>query len=340
VASLLLFSGCRLSYLFQVAAGQYQLLNGAVPVEEAIKNDSLTQNQREHLALVQRIKEFGETELGLKKTSSYQTVNLDPRQPTIYVVSACPKDRLYPVTWWFPVVGDMPYLGFFDLESARAEKQKLLEKDMDAFIGMTEAYSTLGWFKDPLTRNLIGASTLDFVETILHEMAHATFYVKGQGEFNEGLAMLVGKEGALLFMERTFGPSHPLSQEARKSIHDERLFSSFLGSLVDELNHVYGSPLSHQEKLAEREKVFAASLERFKLVKSQFQTQRFMPFERAPMNNAFLVSVMVYHRPYLLFEQALHRCDNSIKHMLLWLKNMAQEDGNMLVMMKERLERT
>jgi predicted aminopeptidase len=339
-ASLLLLPGCRLTYLFQVAEGQYHLLNGAVPLGEAMKNDSLDQNQRAHLALVQSIKEFGETELGLKKTSCYQTVNLDPHQPTIYVVSACPKDRLDPVTWWFPVVGNMPYLGFFDLESARLEKKKLLGKDLDVYIGAAEAYSTLGWFKDPLTLNLIGASTLDFVETILHEMTHATLYMKGQGEFNEGLATLVGKEGALLFMERTFGPSHPLSQEARKSIHDERLFSSFLSSLIDELNHVYQSPLTYQEKLVEREKVFASSLERFKLLKSQFQTQRFVPFERAPMNNAFLVSVAVYHRPFLLFERALHRRGHSVKNMLQWLKSMAHEDGNMLVMMKERLERT
>ncbi len=339
-ASLLLFSGCGLSYLFHAVAGEYQLLNGAVPVGEAMKNPSLSQSERAHLALVGRIKEFGVTELGLKKTSSYQTVNLEPHQPTIYVVCACPKDRLHPVTWWFPVVGNMPYLGFFDLESARLEKQKLVEKDLDAFIGVADAYSTLGWFKDPLTRNLIEASTLDFVETILHEMTHATLYVKGQGEFNEGLAVLVAKEGALLFMEKTFGPSDPLTEQARKSIHDERLFSSFLASLVDELNHVYQSPLSYQEKLAEREKVFASSLERFKLIESQFQTERFAPFEHAPMNNAFLISVMIYHRPYLLFEQALHRCGNSIKDMLQWLKNMAQEDGNMLVMMKERLERT
>jgi predicted aminopeptidase len=339
-ASLLLFSGCGLTYMFQAAAGEYQLLHGAVPVEKALQNPSLSQSERAHLALVERIKEFGVSELGLKKTSSYQTVNLEPHQPSVYVVSACPKDRLHPVTWWFPIVGNMPYLGFFDLESARLEKQKLVEKDLDVFIGVADAYSTLGWFKDPLTRNLIDASTLDFVETILHEMTHTTLYVKGQGEFNEGLAMLVAKEGALLFMEKTFGPSDPLTQEARKSIHDERLFSYYLASLVDELNHVYHSPLTYQEKLAERDKVFASSLERFKLLKSQFQTGRFARFEHAPMNNAFLISVMIYHRPYLLFERALHRCDNSIKDMLQWLKYMAQEDGNMLVVMKKRLERT
>jgi predicted aminopeptidase len=339
IVSSLSLSGCRLGYLFQVTAGQYRLLNGAVPVSEAIKNDSLSQSVKDHLALVERIKEFGETELGLKKTSNYETVNLEPLQASIYVVSASPKDRLSPVTWWFPVVGHMPYLGFFDPEDARLEKQKLLEKDLDAFVGRTQAYSTLGWFRDPLTLNLINTPTLDFVETILHEMTHSTFYVKGQGEFNEGLAMLVGKEGARLFMEKTFGPSHPLSQEAQKSIHDERLFSSFLASLADDLNRLYQSPMSYEEKLSEREKVFASAMARFRMIKGEFQTKQFLHFERAPMNNAFLVSVVIYHRPYRLFEKALRHCGHSIKDTLQWLRTMAQEDGNMLLMMQERLEK-
>jgi predicted aminopeptidase len=324
--------------MFQAAAGEYRLLHGAVPVEKALQNPSLSQRERAHLALARRIKEFGVTELGLKETSSYETANLEP-QPAVYVVAACPKDRLEPVTWWFPVVGNVPYLGFFDLESARLEKKKLVEKDLDAFIGVADAYSTLGWFRDPLTRNLIDASTLDFVETILHEMTHATLYVKGQGEFNEGLAVLVAKEGGLQFMEKNFGPSDPLTKEAQESVHDERLFSHFLASLVDELNQVYQSPMSYQEKLAEREKVFASFLVRFKLLKSQFQTGQFAHFDDAPMNNAFLISLMIYHRHYLLFEQAFHRCGNSIKDMLQWLENMNRKGGNMLVMMQERLER-
>jgi predicted aminopeptidase len=138
-----------------------------------------------------------------------------------------------------------------------------------------DAYSTLGWFKDPLTLNLIENPTVDLVETILHEMTHATLYLKGQGTFNEGLAMLVGKRGSYVFMKETFGPDHPLTIEAQKSIEDERVFSSFLRPLLEELNQLYASPMTYEEKLREREKVFVLALERFKSLSGKLKTPRF-----------------------------------------------------------------
>ena len=201
-------TGCQISYLFHAAAGQFRFLYHAVPVEEALQQESLPAAEKRRLSLVSRIKAFGENELGLKKSDNYETINLKDQSP-VYTVSASPKDKLALVTWWFPVAGHVPYLGFFDLEAARRERDRLLAKDLDTFVGRAEAYSTLGWFKDPLSLNLIQGSDLNLVETILHEMTHTTLYVKGQGEFNEGLAQLIGKRGALLFLEQTFGPSTP-----------------------------------------------------------------------------------------------------------------------------------
>ncbi len=108
---LILFcAGCDLAYLFHAAAGQFRLLNDSIPIEEALNNSSLTPAQEARLRLVARIKDFGEKELGLKKTENYETVYLvSPLRP-IYTVSAAPKDRLSQKTWWFPIVGDMPYL--------------------------------------------------------------------------------------------------------------------------------------------------------------------------------------------------------------------------------------
>ena len=246
-------SGCQVSYLFHAAAGQLRLLYHAVPVEDVLQRDSLPEAERKRLSLVSRVKDFGENELGLKKSESYQTINLKDQSP-IFTVSASPKDKLALKTWWFPVAGHVPYLGFFDLEAARKERDGLAAEGFDAFVGKAEAYSTLGWFNDPLTLNLIQGSDLNLVETILHEMTHATLYVKGQGEFNEGLAQLVGKRGALLFFEQTFGPSHPATVEARDSIADEILFSSFLISLLSELDALYkeGTALLRAEALGER----------------------------------------------------------------------------------------
>jgi len=339
VALLSTLSGCRLVYLFRVAAGQIQLLNGAIPVEEALKLDSLSESLKLHISLAEKVKEFGETELGLKKTANYGTVNLDPDRGRIYALSASHKDRLLPVTWWFPLVGSLPYIGFFDLDSARSEQRRLIEKDLDTVIGRVDAYSTLGWFKDPLTLNLIENSSIDLVETILHEMTHATLYLKGQGEFNEGLATLVGKEGAFLFMKETFGPSDPLTLEARRSIGDERVFSSFLASLLAELNQLYDSSLSYQEKLKERERVFSLSLDRFKTLRDKFQTSRFTHFGQVPLNNAVLVSLAVYHRHYPLFERALQQSGNSIQTMLRILEAMSKWGESMMMVMQEWIEK-
>ena len=331
-------SGCRLTYILHAAEGQFQLLSNSIPVEQALKEDSLEPEQKDRLRLVAQIKAFGEKELGLKETKNYQTVYLKSRQRPIYSVSASPKDRLSRVTWWFPVVGSMPYLGFFDQERADAEKEKLLKKDLDVMVALADAYSTLGWFKDPVTLNLLEGSTADLVDTILHEMTHTTLYVKGQGEFNEGLATLVGRVGAILFLENTYGPLHPLSLEAKKTLEDERLFSSFLASLLQELENLYDSPISYQEKLTEREKIFARSQKEFAQLKSQLKTHRFTPFEHAKLNNAYLMAIGLYHRHFNLFETVLKKKDGSIRETLSFFEEMSGKQVDMLKETRDSLD--
>ncbi|MGD8982426.1 MAG: aminopeptidase [Desulfobacteraceae bacterium] len=321
-------TACRLSYVLHAASGQARLLNNAIPVEEALKADSLAYEERERLRLVAQVKAFGENELGLKKTKNYQTVYLKSRQPPIYVVAASPKDRLTRETWWFPILGRMPSLGFFDKKSARAEKERLLEKDLDVIMGVADAYSTLGWFQDPVTLNLLEGSTVDLVETILHEMTHTTLYLKDEAEFNEGLAVLVGKVGTIQFLERTFGPSDPLTMEAKKNLEDERIFSSFLTSLLQQLERLYDSPISYQQKLTQREKVFERSLVTFGGIKGQLQTDRFTHFGGAKMNNAYLLSIGLYHRHFHLFESVLNEKGNSIKETISFLRQFTREEGD------------
>ena len=297
---------------------------------EALNNDSLTKEQKDRLRLVARIKDFGEKALGLKKTRNYQTVYLNSGQHPIYCVSASPKDRLERITWWFPVVGDMPYLGFFELKKAKAEKNNLVKKNLDVTIGTANAYSTLGWFRDPVTLNLIKGSIVDLVETILHEMTHATLYVKGQGEFNEGLAVLVGKMGSLLFLESTFGHSHPFTIEVKKSIEDERIFSSFLNSLLEKLEHLYNAPISYQDKLGGREKIFSAFLDDFSILKGTLQTRRFTGFGRMELNNAYLLSIGLYHRHFHSFEAILKEKGGSIRETLAFFRGLSKKEGDIL----------
>jgi predicted aminopeptidase len=232
----------------------------------------------------------------------------------------------------------MPYLGFFDLEKAKSEKEKLIKKDLDVTMSMADAYSTLGWFRDPVTMNLVEGSTVDLVEIILHEMAHTTLYIKGQGEFNEGLAVLVGKVGAFLFLKTTYGLSHPLTIEAQKSIEDEHKFCSFLNSLLEKLERLYDSPISYREKLDQRQGIFAVFLEDFRRLRSRLQTDRFTRFGSGGLNNAYLMSVGLYHRNFHLFESVLKRKGNSIRETLAFFRDLSREDGDIIAKVSELLD--
>jgi len=337
---ILLGSGCRISYLFHVAKGQIQLLNGAVPITEALNTEPFTDDQRNKLLLVKQIKTFGEKELGLKKTRNYETVYPHSNQTPIYIVSASARDRFSLKTWWFPIVGDMPYLGFFDLKMAKEEREQLIRENLDVYVGRAGAYSTLGWFKDPVTMNLIDGSTPQLVNTLLHEMTHATLYVNGQGAFNEGLAVLVGKVGSFQFFENTFGPMHPNTIKARNALADERLFSRFLNALMDELEKVYALSINDEEKQILRERVFTIYLEKFEDLKREFKTRQFVHFGRIPMNNAYLMTVALYHRHFELFEKVLGKNDGSIKKTLLFLDGFSQKEGDLIIGLHHMLKNT
>ena len=327
---LLLLAGCRMGYLFHAGVGQFRLISDSVPVEEALAGDLLGPEEKQRLSLVSEISRFGVEELGLKETGSYRSIYLKTGRPPIYLVAAAPKDSLTLVTWWFPIVGDIPYLGYFDKDDALNEKKKLMNEGLDVHLGMAEAYSTLGWFDDPLTLNLIKGSAVDLAETILHEMTHATLYVSGQAAFNEGLAVLMGKVGAYRFFESRYGSGHPLAEEARRNLDDERLFSAFLDSLAGRLERIYASPVPGNEKMTRRDICYRDARAAFGRLKPRLQTRRYAAFGRRDLNNAYLAAILLYHRYFHVFEGVLAFHGNSLQKTLVFFKEIASEGGNLL----------
>ena len=330
-------TGCRAGYVFHAAVGQFRMVGGSVPIEEALDREELSAEQAEKLMWVPRIKDFGEKELGLKPTENYRSVYMENVRAPLYVISACPKDRLSLVTWWFPVVGDVPYLAFFDLKRAREEQTKLEAKNLDVTLGAADAYSTLGWFKDPVTLNLLELPLVDLVDTILHELTHTTLYVNGQGEFNEGLAVLVGKVGTLRFMERQYGPYPPLIREADDALYDERLFAETVDAVLRELEDLYGSSLDFEEKLEIREDIFRTARERFSALETRFKTDRYKGYGSLRFNNASLLAIGLYHRHFGLFEKVLNEEGNSIPQTLAYFQRLSQEEGDLLQSMRKRI---
>lgn len=322
LAAILLFcTGCQTAYIFHAASNEFSLLRNSIKIKDALKIDSLNSEIKSNLRLVPEIKKFGEDKLGLKKTGSYETAYIKAKKFTVYVLTACPKDSLKIKTWWFPIVGKMPYLGFFDLKNAIKEKEKLIKEGMDVNIGIASAYSTLGWFNDPVTLNLLRGSTVTLVETILHEMTHATLFIKGDGEFNEGLANLVGKAGAIAFFREKYGRLNPFTIEAENNLFDERLFSNYINSLIEALAKLYNSDLSYSMKIRQRKKIFTSYYEKYSRLKNEFKTDRFEDFGKYGLNNAYILSIGLYTRDFPLFERMLAKNNNSISSMINSLKN-------------------
>lgn len=327
VAALCLsLGGCRLGYIMHAAMGQAELLCGSESLAKVEAQGVLDEKQIQRARLIQEVKKFAEHELGLKKTDNYSTLYPKPLKNPIWNISAAPKDRLKPVTWWFPIVGNLPYLGYFDHDKAEAEKLKLEKEGNDVVLRSVAAYSTLGWFSDPITMNMLDWQPAWLAQVVIHELTHATLYVKGQSAFNEGLAQFIGVEGAVLFLTRTRGADDAQARLAAGVAHDEQIFSHFLEGVFSQLETLYNSSVSYDDKLVRREEIYDLEVARFQVMEEQFQTNHFNNFGSYPINNALLISYGMYHRNFDLFRQVYEYKDRDIKKMLDFFIQLSKEN--------------
>jgi predicted aminopeptidase len=252
LAATILLGGC---YLLKQAGGQLRILAGARPIGEMLADPAVPGETKEKLRLVLEIREFGEREMGLLPSDSYTRVYDTGGEPVSHLVSACRKDRFAPYTWWFPLVGAVPYKGFFDSADAEAEAADLEARGLDVARHEVSAYSTLGWFSDPLFSPTLEAPEEDIAALILHELAHATLYVPGDSDFNESLASFVGRQGALEFVRWRFGQGSPVyDRTVQRTAAAERRDAAAL-DLFRRLDDLYRSGTSTEDILDLREAV-------------------------------------------------------------------------------------
>jgi predicted aminopeptidase len=280
-----LFSGC---YTLTQGTTLLGYLGRAVPLEDA--------PGAEFVERVTDIRRFAMEELGLKESANYtKYVELD-RDYLAAVVSAAAKDSFTRYEWWFPVVGKVPYKGFFKVEDARKERDKLLKKDLDVWVRGVDAFSTLGWFKDPLYSYMGSYSDYRLADLLIHELLHATVYIKGQSQFDEELAEFVGTEGARLYIEKKYGGDSAEYRELDDSAADGRAYVAYLQGLIAELQILYQSDVSREEKLAQKAEIIKASQERFiQNYESLFSGDNYRSFSELAVNNAYLELYRLYY---------------------------------------------
>jgi len=152
---LFLFPACQLGYVLQQGLGQFHVVWGSRDVQEVLADPAVSELQKKKIVFALEVVEFGETQLGLTRSGNYSTYYDNHNEPISYTVFACPKTSLVPVVWVFPIVGAIPYLGFFDRDGALEKAKELNEDGLDSHVGEVWAYSTLGWFQDPILASML-----------------------------------------------------------------------------------------------------------------------------------------------------------------------------------------
>ena len=314
-ATALLSQGCfSAGYLAQAARGEARLLLDARPLGEVLADPATPPRVRDLLSRVPAIKAYAQAQ-GLRPTRSYGRYTDLGRPAAAWLVQACAPLAFAPRRWTFPVVGSVPYLGFFDEDQARRLAASLAAEGLDVDVRTPRAWSTLGWFADPVLSTMLPPGDValgELANTILHESVHATVYVKGQSAFDESLASFVADRLTLPWLVATLGPEAPEAQAWAQAEERGRRQVARLHQAWHELDGLYRSTVPDAEKRARKAAVLALLQAELRLA--------------GPVNNATLAGFRTYDTGGPAFERLLAACQGSWGRLLVAVGGLRRED--------------
>jgi predicted aminopeptidase len=289
-------------YLSRGAWEEGKILARRQPIADLVANRRTDPVVRRKLAIVLSARQYAKDSIRLKTEESFTTYSQLDRDTLVLVLSAAYRDKLEAYTWWFPIVGRVPYKGFFDFDDAKKAAKSLYEEGYDVALRPSSAFSTLGWFNDPLTSTTLSRDSLDLVNTVIHEVTHNTFYAPGKAVFNESFASFVGARGAAAFFRSRGQPEAAAHVDAEWE--DDKVLGDFWTRLAASLDSAYGEhPDSKPARIEARDTVYARA--RRTLVSDIGpMLKTISPFyvQRVPLDNASLLARRVYAKDLDLFD--------------------------------------
>ncbi|MFW6202336.1 MAG: aminopeptidase [Gemmatimonadota bacterium] len=305
---------CSPVYVFRAGIEEARILSRRRPIPEVVNDPATRAETRDKLRLVLDARTFAREALDLDVGDSYTTYSWVERDTLALVLSAARKDRFEAHTWWFPIVGHVPYKGYFDSDDALDAARALEARGYDTYLRPTSAFSTLGWFNDPLLSTIVDYDDVSLASTVIHELSHNTLYLPSRVSFNESFANFVGDRGAIALFCDLEGPDGERCTTARARWHDNLVFGEYLQALIGELERLYGrEDLSTEQVVRRRERVFERARERFaRDVEPRLRTDRFRGFERTGFNNARLIAWRLYYDRLDRFEAVYRRHDGDL----------------------------
>jgi predicted aminopeptidase len=297
-------AGC---YISTQASAFLAMQFSAHDTAKLLANDATDEETRQFLTLVNTIKEFGQGELGLARGKNFSTYVALDRDWVALIVHAAPEFSLEPYRWNYPVVGRLPYKGFFKREDAVKESEKLKKHGLDVLVRPVEAFSTLGFFKDPLYSFMRDYDEADLANLILHEETHATLFLKKHAGFNEEFASFTGDVGAFKYLEAARGgeAGEASRQKARIRAEDSAAFRQEMKTLAERLRPLYAmQEISPNEKRAQKETIIKDFQQEFaQNYDARFKTAAYKTFSERSANNAYISLFLLYGEHQNRFEE-------------------------------------
>lgn len=291
----LVLSGCAsLSYFAESLDGHAKIMASRRKVEALVADQGTPDALRNQMELAMAIRRFATEELALPDNASYTTYVDTGRDHVTYAVFAAPEFSLAPALWCFPVFGCVPYRGYFSIDSAREFALGLDRKGLDVHVSGVTAYSTLGWFSDPLLNTMFQGDKTDIAALVFHELAHQRFYVDNDSAFNEAFAVAVQTTGVRKWL-RASGDAEGL-RRYEAGLRRDADFRALVGRTREQLARIYASGDMPERKRAAK----AAAIEGLRTAYRHVRDGRWGGYRGydgwfdSPINNAKLAATSVY----------------------------------------------
>jgi predicted aminopeptidase len=298
-------SGCASPlYYAQAISGQLDILAKRRPVEEVLSDPATPAQTKDQLILVQRLRDFASRELALPDNQSYRRYADLDRPFAVWNVFAARELSLEPKKWCFIVAGCVPYRGYFTRDKAEQFAADLKRKGYDVYVGGVPAYSTLGWFDDPLLNTFIHKTEADLAGLLFHELAHQKIYVSGDSAFNESFATVIELEGVKRWFQQSGNAK--AAGAYRQKIQRREEFTALVLKHRARLKEIYASDSSDAEKRSAKMQVFGELRDGYAKLKSGWNGYAaFDNWFAQDLNNAHLIAVGLYTQYVAAFQALL-----------------------------------
>ena len=315
-------------YLSRAGWEEARILWRRRDIADIVADTAVPAATRAKLRMVLDARAFASNVLGLKVGHSFTSFSQLDNDTLVLVLSAAYRDRLEHYRWWFPLVGSVPYKGWFDFDVARREEANFQSRGFDTYLRPASAFSTLGWFNDPLVSTTLRSDTLALANTVIHELTHNTYYAPGQAEFNESFANFVGARGSREFF-RARGQRGAMT-EADDRWGDEKLLAAFWKHLHRDLDSTFkahAGEAAMATRLALRDSIYRAAREElvFRLG-PLLRTIAPRYVERVRLDNAALLARRIYLTDVDLFDSVWVREKYDVRRAVERIIGIAKSD--------------